>query len=153
MALTSQLEGTLGSPSSHISLLQEIARPLLSGSAPPVKDWVLTQAVLEESFLPFAATVETRDKKKLLINNARLSLCLEGMMRLLRREVGLSGDGGTLRMAVEKGIKVRREVVDGAWEKLNGSARAEEDVESARTWFDTTEGWLKLLLMMVERGR
>ena len=87
-------------PSAASSLTQYILRSLISSSAPlPAKD-DLTQEVLEESYLPYAANTSS------VADNAKVSLCVEALLRLWNECVGLEWSAG-LKGALEEGIEAR----------------------------------------------
>lgn len=138
---------SLGVPSSHISLLQEIARPLLASSgAPIVKSYHLTQAVLESSYLPFASGSD-----KVLVDNTRLTLCLEGMVRLLDSEIGMSANGNKLRKAVEQGMEARRTAVDATCSTMSPKAKESDEHKEVKAWLESTEMRLNTSLSLIER--
>lgn len=87
-------------PGAASSLTQYILCSMIASSAPlPTKD-DLTQEVLEESYLPFAANTGS------IADNAKVSLCVETLLRLLSLHLGLAWTP-TLQDAVEKGIDAR----------------------------------------------
>lgn len=110
-------------PSAASSLTQYILRSLISSSAPlPLKD-DLTQDVLEESYLPYAANTSS------VADNAKVSLCVEALLRLWNVHVGLEWSG-ELEGAVEAGIAARE-----AKAKRDGRGRRKgEGGEEERVW-------------------
>lgn len=160
-------QSSLNPPSSHISLLQQIARPLLAGSGAPVpKNWHLTQEVLQSSYLPFASPKSSGVDA--VLDNVRLALCCEGMLRLLwgvpgalrmhagdgskkagtKKRKSVADEASSLRVAVERGIEARRSVVEKV---LSKKSSVREDLKEALAWFDSTEMRLCGLLVMIEQ--
>ena len=89
-------------PSAASSLTQYILRSLISSAAPlPAKD-DLTQEVLEQSYLPYAAHTSA------VADNAKVGVCVEALVRLWNVHIGLLWSEG-LRGAVEAGIEAREE--------------------------------------------
>lgn len=116
-------------PSAASSFTQYILRSLIASAAPlPVKD-DLGQKMLQESYLPFAANTNT------IADNAKVSICVETLLRLLDKYVELSWTPA-LQDTAEIGIEARstkakkigkkktRDVKDGNDERvwLNASA-------------------------------
>ncbi|KAI6906058.1 hypothetical protein KC318_g2178 [Hortaea werneckii] len=104
------------------SLDQMLLRPLLASAAPAYHDDCLTQDDFETHFAPFAANTHSA------IDNAKVALLLEDLLRLLWRSENLEW-GEDLQTVVERGIEARREKVafDGRRKK---SQRAKEDEEA-----------------------
>lgn len=87
-------------PGAASSLTQYILRSIIAPSAPlPAKD-DLTQEILEESYLPFAANTGS------IADNAKVSLCVETLLRLLNLHLGLTWTP-RLQDAIEVGIEAR----------------------------------------------
>ncbi|KAK1822546.1 hypothetical protein LTR12_003109 [Friedmanniomyces endolithicus] len=108
-------------PDALSSMLQMLFRPLLAGSGAPVYDEnVVTQEVFEECFAPFAAGGGGG------VDNAKVSVMVESLLRLLWRNGGLVGRR-SLREAVEKGVKVRREKVAWDGRRRTGFKALEEE--------------------------
>lgn len=123
-----------------------VLRPLLSRAAPIYSEGTVVSAeVLETWYAPFAAGgAGKRD-------NAKVSLCVEGLLRLVVRASASAislGEGlpegrkESLRRAVEKGILAREERValgeqSARKKSTRGSGRArqvEEEEEEAGQW-------------------
>ena len=93
------------SPNSQASLFQTLLRPIISTDAPVPKKTTVSQADLEKHFLPFPANLASVE------GNAKVSILVEGLMRLLWRcgRLDRSSKGlELLRRTVEKGIEARR---------------------------------------------
>ena len=87
-------------PAAASTLTQYILRSLIAASAPlPLNDSI-TQDILERSYLPFPANTSS------IVDNTRISLCVETLLRLLDYHVGLAWTPG-LQEAAEAGIKAR----------------------------------------------
>ena len=103
------------------SLTQFILRTLISASAPAPPDDRLDQDILEECYLPFAANKAT------MVDNAKVSICVETLVRLLDRYTSTGLEWTVeLQAAMEKGVeermkKARKMDVETGW--LEGSAR------------------------------
>ena len=87
------------------SLTQYILLTIISSSAPQPPNDHLNQEVLEQCYLPWAASsIGT-------VDNAKVSLCVETLLRLLDREGALDGTERLLETA-ERGIKARQNRLD-----------------------------------------
>ena len=87
-------------PAAASSLTQYILRSLIAASAPlPLND-NLSQDILERSYIPYAANTNS------IVDNTKVSLCVETLLRLLDFHIGLSWTPG-LQEAAEVGIKAR----------------------------------------------
>ena len=87
-------------PAAASSLAQYILRSLIAASAPlPLNDNI-SQDILETSYLPYTANTIS------VVDNTRVSLCIETLLRLLDFHVGLAWTPG-LQEAAEAGIKAR----------------------------------------------
>lgn len=90
-------------PAAASSLVQYILRSLIAAAAPlPLNDDI-SQDILERSYLPFAAN----NAGSLNDNNARVSLCVETLLRLVDFHIGLAWTPG-LQEAAEEGVRARR---------------------------------------------
>lgn len=88
------------SPAAASSLSQYILRSLIAASAPlPLND-NMSQDILERSYLPYSANTSST------VDNTKVSLCVETLLRLLDYHVGLAWTPG-LQEAAEVGIKAR----------------------------------------------
>jgi hypothetical protein len=90
-------------PYSLTSLIRMLLRPLLTTSAPTSNANILTASSFATDIAPFTANTSG------VGDNARVGVCVEGLLRLLWAEgmAGLKEEG--VRTAVEQGIKRREE--------------------------------------------
>ncbi len=111
---------SLFTPAAASSLTQFILRSIIASSAPlPPKD-DLEQDILERSYLPYAANTGS------IADNAKVSICVETLLRLLDKHIGLVWSEG-LQSAMEAGIEVR-EI------KAKKGTKKKQDVEVNRMW-------------------
>ncbi|KAK6417949.1 hypothetical protein LTR95_017262, partial [Oleoguttula sp. CCFEE 5521] len=106
------------------SLIQMLLRPLLSSAAPVYNANALTQTDFETHYAPFAATGTSA------VENARVAVLIEGLLRLLWETGALSSDSASkrsLKAVVETGFKVRRNKVSWDGRKRSGSRAKEEE--------------------------
>ena len=87
-------------PAAASSLTQYILRSLIAAAAPLSLNDNLSQDVLEANYLPYAANTTS------IVDNTRVSLCIETLLRLLDIHVGLDWTP-RLQEAAEAGIKAR----------------------------------------------
>jgi hypothetical protein len=106
------------------SLIQMLLRPLLSSAAPVSNANSLTAESFATHFAPFAANVSSVGE------NARVGICVEGLLRLLWTEGVLANAGEDVRRnvkrAVETGITIREEKASGDGRRKNAGKSAEE---------------------------
>ena len=126
-------------PAAVSSLTQFILRSIISSSAPlPVTD-ELEQDILERAYLPWPAN------RGGVVDNAKVSLCVEGLVRLLEREVGLVW-GRALEEAVEKGVRAREE-------RAKGVGRKKEGGEEGWRWLRGSAGRIRGVVEMAKMAR
>jgi hypothetical protein len=89
-------------PNSYASLNQMILRPLLIATAPQYKENALTQAEFEVYYAQYAANSTGH------VDNAKVSLLMEGLLRLLWKSGQLAATE-KLRRVVMQGIEARKE--------------------------------------------
>lgn len=108
-------------PNSQASLNQMILRPLLTATAARYNDNALTQGEFEKHYAPHPANSTGA------VDNAKVSLLLENLLRLLWLSGGLRSNG-RFREIVQQGIDARKEKVafDGR-KKVGVRAKAEEE--------------------------
>lgn len=94
--------GLVFPPPSACSIIQYILHSLITSAAPTptANDNDLTQRVLEQYYLPFPANTSS------IADNAKVSLCVETLLRLVDRCVGLKWTPA-LQDAVEVGVAAR----------------------------------------------
>ncbi|KAL9610867.1 MAG: hypothetical protein Q9167_004441 [Letrouitia subvulpina] len=125
-------------PAAASSLTQYMLRSLIAASAPlPFKD-DLSQTVLEQSYLPFPANTMS------IADNAKVSLCVESLVRLLNQHVGLVWST-ELHDAVEHGISERENKAKKA-AKGKAKATGEED----RMWLRASAERIRGILQVAK---
>lgn len=97
-----------------------LTRSLLEAAAPGTDEPYLRQSKLEECYLPFAATSSS------VVDNAKVSLCLESLLRHLLRAGKLTARPA-LEFAIQEGIQNRCGKA-GDVVKKSASARRKEEV-------------------------
>lgn len=120
-----------------------LLRPLLAGTAPSYDENQLTQAEFERFYAPFAVG------KTGAVENARVGVLVEGLLRLLwgAGALDVSG-GGTLRKAVEKGIKERKARSEVGGRRKVGMRALEE--EEAMRVLEASAERMRMVLDLVE---
>ncbi|KAK5275774.1 hypothetical protein LTR40_012515, partial [Exophiala xenobiotica] len=94
-------------PQTQTLLCESLLQRILENSAPAIRSNVLlSQAKLEEEYLPFAAGKNSIDA------NARVSVLLEALTRCLA-QLGVLKRTDTLKVAVDRGIEKRTSKVGG----------------------------------------
>ncbi|KAH0147503.1 hypothetical protein KCU67_g11839, partial [Aureobasidium melanogenum] len=107
-------------PHSHASLCQNLLRPIISSEAPVYQADTMTQIEFERHFLPYPANYTN------YVENARVSLLVEALLRLLFRHSALIVNN-SLKKKLDEGIKVREAKAKFGARKLVGIKEAEED--------------------------
>jgi hypothetical protein len=107
-------------PHSHASLCQNLLRPIISSEAPVYQADTMTQIEFERHFLPYPANYTN------YVENARVSLLVEALLRLLFRHSALIVNN-SLKKKLDEGIKAREAKAKFGARKLVGIKEAEED--------------------------
>lgn len=111
-----------------------------SSSPPSSYDDDLTQEVLEKCYLPFAANTTS------LVDNAKVSLLVEALLRLYAHDAGLPLDvTPALRRAVDQGIQAREAKATRDRRKKPGG-RMDEEETSAKAYLKGSAARLRSLL-------
>lgn len=128
-------------PHEQSSLDQMLLRPLLSNAAPDYNENSLTQRDFELHYAPYCSNLSN------VVDNAKLSLLVEDLLRLLWRSGRLTYSD-SLKESVEEGIKVRKGKVsmDG---RRKAAVRAAED-EEARTVLEHSGQRMLAILDMIQ---
>ena len=100
----------------------------------------MTQATLENCYLPYPANTGS------ISDNAKVSLCVETLMRLLQRHCGLYWSD-SLSDAVEKGVNARQQKAKNVGK---GRGRGKADAEGERMWLGGSERRIKGLVELVK---
>ncbi|CAD0112361.1 unnamed protein product, partial [Aureobasidium uvarum] len=107
-------------PHSHASLCQNLLRPTISSEAPTYHADTMTQIDFEKHFLPYSANYTN------YVENARVSLLVEALLRLLFRHSALIVNN-SLKKKLDEGIKAREAKAKFGTRKLVGVKEAEEE--------------------------
>ncbi|KAI4155625.1 MAG: hypothetical protein L6R39_001192 [Caloplaca ligustica] len=121
------------------AITQWILRSLIASSAPLPHMDDLTQATLERCYLPYPANTGN------ISDNAKVSLCVETLLRLLQRHCGLEWTE-SLQKNVEKGIEAREQKGKKAGK---GKGKGRNDGEEERMWLRGSAGRIKGLVELV----
>lgn len=125
------------------SLTQFILRSLIAASAPlPFKD-DLSQEVLEISYLPFAANTSS------IADNAKVSICVETLLRMLDIYGGLSWSPG-LHDAAEAGIAARDNKARKAGKKRSRDAIGNSIGDDERIWLKGSADRIRIVVKMTK---
>ena len=111
-------------PHAQASLNQNLLRPIISSEAPIYHADTMTQAEFEKHFLPFPANYTN------YVDNARVSMLVESLLRLLFRHAGLQVTE-SLTTKLEEGIKAR-ESKAGFGARKKGTIRGVEEDRAAK---------------------
>ncbi|KAL8915582.1 MAG: hypothetical protein Q9171_000147 [Xanthocarpia ochracea] len=122
------------------SITQIILRSLISSSAPAPQTDDLTQKDLEGCYLPYPANTSS------ISDNAKVSLCVETLLRLLQGHCGLYWNHGHLQNAVEQGIEAREQKAKKAGK---GRGKGKGDGEGEKMWLRASAGRMRALLDLV----
>ncbi|KAL8873804.1 MAG: hypothetical protein Q9174_000790 [Haloplaca sp. 1 TL-2023] len=122
------------------SITQIILRSLIASSAPSPFSDDMTQATLEDCYLPYPANTGS------ISDNAKVSLCVETLVRLLQKHCGLYWSE-SLSDAVEKGVDARQQKAKNAGK---GRGRGKTDAEGQRMWLRGSEARIKGLVELVK---
>ncbi|KAK5306179.1 hypothetical protein LTR99_001869 [Exophiala xenobiotica] len=113
-------------PQTQTLLCESLLQRILENSAPAIRSNVLlSQAKLEEEYLPFAAGKNSIDA------NARVSVLLEALTRCLA-QLGVLKRTDTLKVAVDRGIEKRTSKVGGHAKRATKKGGGTGDGE---TWY------------------
>ena len=128
------------SPSAASCLTQYILRSFIASSAPlPAQD-DLAQDVLEHSYLPYPASTSN------IADNAKVSLCLETLLRLLDNHVGLTWSP-SLQQAMEVGLAAREAKATKAGKKRGRDASGSEREE--KIWLHASAERIRSTVQML----
>ncbi|KAL8981857.1 MAG: hypothetical protein Q9177_005446 [Variospora cf. flavescens] len=127
-------------PAAASCIMQVILRSLLASAAPLPRCDDVTQETLERCYLPYPANTGS------ISDNAKVSLCVETLLRLLQKHIGLEWSE-TLQDKVEKGIEAREQKAKKAGK---GKGKGKGDGEEERVWLRGSAGRISGLVKLVK---
>lgn len=124
-------------PTAASTLTQYILRSIIATAAPQPRNDDISQDNLEASYLPFAAN------RNSMIDNTKVSLCVETLVRLLNKHVGLEWTQN-LHDLTEAGIKARATKAKGKQTKktMNGEGACDG------TWLTASAERIRMVVEM-----
>ena len=124
------------------TLTQYILRSFIASGAPLPPTDSIAQDILESHFLPFAANTQS------VADNARVSLCIETLLHLLAKHVGLEWSEGLVE-ASEKGIEAREQKA-----KREGKKRMDSgQTGGERIWLTASAQRIRFMVDMCKMSR
>lgn len=124
------------------TLTQYILRSFIVSAAPLPPTDSIAQDILERHYLPFAANTQS------VADNARVSLCVETLLHLLEKYVGLDWSEGLVE-ASEKGIEAREQKAKREGKKRSGSGPIGGD----RMWLRASAQRIRFMVDMCKMPR
>ena len=124
------------------TLTQYILRSFIASAAPLPPTDSIAQDILERHFLPFAASTQS------VADNARVSLCIETLLHLLEKHVGLEWSEGLVE-ASEKGIEARKQKAKREGKKRRGSGH----IGGERMWLTASAQRIQFMVDMCKMSR
>lgn len=124
------------------TLTQYILRSFIASAAPLPPTDSIAQDILERHFLPFAANTQS------VADNARVSLCIETLLHLLEKHVGLEWSKGLVE-ASEKGIKAREQKAKREGKKRKDSGH----MGGERIWLTASAERIRFMVDMCKMSR
>lgn len=115
------------------TLLQSLLRSFIEAAAPTPKGDSVSQADIERLYLPFSANTSS------VTDNAKMSICIEGLFRLLQRNNLLSWSEDFERI-VEQGITIREKK----------SSRGKSKTEGERVWLAASAGRMRACIAIMK---
>ena len=120
-------------PTAASTLTQYILRSIIVAAAPLPPNDNLSQDILEKSYLPFAANTNS------IVDNTKVSLCIETLIRLLERYCGLEWTP-ELQQRVEAGIQARNSKVKVKQTKTDRQGNCD------RTWLTSSAERIRIVV-------
>ena len=130
------------SVSAASSLTQYILLTIISANAPQPPSDHLNQEVLEQCYLPWEANSAG------VVENAKVSLCVETLLRLLDKEGALEGTESLLK-AAENGVKARRNKLNGRRGK--GGRQSGGETAGDLVWLDGSAQRIRAVVKIATR--
>ncbi|KAG8529477.1 uncharacterized protein KY384_006114 [Bacidia gigantensis] len=127
------------------SLTQYILLTMMAANAPQPPNDHLDQALLERCYLPWAANSAA------VVENTKVSLCVETLLRLLDREGALRGTDELMK-AAEIGIEARREKSSSSSRSKGRKGRRSSELNSDQMWLEASAQRIRAVIDLAKRN-
>lgn len=138
-AIISPLTLHLLDPTAASTLTQYVLRSIIAAAAPLPPTDALSQDIFQTSYLPFSANTNS------IIDNTKVSLCVETLLRLLDKHCGLDWSPA-FHDAAEAGIKARMTKARGKQTKRG----TDGDGSCDKTWLASSSERIRLVTEMAK---